>query len=403
MILSLLVVLFWISSTVYGQSFQFKGGRKKENASFILIKNLIIIPLYINGKGPYHFILDTGVSPLIITDISILDSLNLKSLRSTKLAGLGAGSDVEAYLTDQISVRIGSATLENMPSALLKTDIFNLSSYVGMRIYGLIGYYFFNSFTVRIRYPSKNMVYSLPEVNVKKKGEKIPMEIISNKPYIQIRISPLDDEKIDLKMILDIGASHAISLETYQGKAFPLPPKTIKANLGVGFAGLISGSIGRLNRVDIGSTSFKNVLASFPDYAQAGAKTGMLVRNGNVGSNLLKHFDLTLDYTGGAIYLKPNSFSKMSFEHDMSGMEVYLKEGKPNRYFVGRIEPDSPAEKIGILPDDEVLSLNFKSITEYSLDDIDQLLKSGDGKRMVFQLGRENTLMYKILILKKRI
>ncbi|WP_432710115.1 aspartyl protease family protein [Pedobacter sp.] len=393
----------WASPLAYGQYFVFDGDRKKETMSFTLIKNLIIVPLYINGKGPFNFILDTGVNPLIITDVSMIDSLQLQGLRSTKLSGLGAGNDIEAYLSDQIDVRFGNASMSNMPTAILKTDLFNLSDYVGQRIYGLIGFHFFNSFTVRIRYPSKKLTYSLPDVQVKKKGERIPLEMINNKPYVQLWISSDKEEDIEVKMIMDIGASHAVSMESYEGKPFPLPEKHIKANLGVGFAGLISGWIGRLNSVTVGSKTFKDVLTSFPEFSQAGAKTGVPVRNGNLGNNLLKHFDLTIDYAANAMYLKPNSFMKATFEHDMSGMEVYVKHGSPDAYFIGRIEPGSPAENAGILTNDQLLSLNFKPIEDYNLDDIDQMLKSGDGKRMILQLVRENTLVFKILVLKRRI
>lgn len=388
---------------VYGQHFTFDGSRKKESMNFLMIKNLIIVPLYVNGKGPYNFILDTGVNPLIITDISILDQLDLKTLRTTKLGGLGEGNDLEAYLTEQIYVRMGSASMNNMPTAILKKDIFDLSSYVGIPIYGLVGYYFFNSFTVKIKYPAKRLTYYLPEVKVKMKGERIPLEMINNKPYVQLYISMDEQEKREVKMIMDIGASHAVSLESYEGKPFDLPRNTIKANLGVGFAGLISGHIGRLTSVQFGSKVYKNVLSSFPDFVQAGAKTNVLVRNGNIGSNLLRHFDLTIDYINGSMYVKPNSFSKATFEHDMSGMEVYLRRGEIDGYFVGRIEPESPAAEAGILSNDQLMSMNFKSIDEYSLDEIDQLLKAGEGKRVILQLARADKMLFKILILKRRI
>lgn len=403
MIFLLSVLQIWTVNQGYGQNFTFEGNRKKESISFSLVKNLIIVPLYINGKGPYDFILDTGVNPLIITDASIIDSLDLKSMRTTKLAGLGEGNDLEAYLTNQISVRLGHASANHVPSAILKKDIFDLSNHVGIHIYGLIGYYFFNSFTVRIKYPAKRLLFALPDVKVKRKGEKMPIEMISNKPYLQLSVSPTGKEKIDVKMIVDIGASHALSLEALNGKPFPLPEKTIQANLGVGFAGLISGRIGRLKKVEMGSFKFENVLSSFPDFEQAGAKTGLVARNGNVGSNLLKHFDLTVDYTRQTIHMKPNSFSKMAFEHDMSGMEVYVHQGKPDLFFVGRIEQNSPAKEAGILPGDQLLTVNFKPVNDYTLDDIDQLLKGGDGKRLILQLAREDTMLFKILILKRRI
>jgi hypothetical protein len=403
MIIILFIAQLWSATPGYGQTFTFEGKRKKEAMSFQLIKNLIILPLYINGKGPFNFILDTGVNPLIITDASILDSINLKGLRTTKLGGIGAGNEIEAYLSDQIHVRLGHARLNNMPTAILKNDLFNLSSYVGTHIYGLIGYYFFHSFTVRIKYPAKRMIFTLPEINLKHKGENIPIELIGNKPYVDIFVSPEAEERIAVKMILDIGASHAISLESLNNKPFPLPKKTIKANLGIGFAGLISGSIGRINEVEIGNFSFNNVLSSFPEFEQAGAKTGVAGRNGNIGSNLLKHFDITFDYTKLEMYLKPNSFKNLPFEHDMSGMEVFIQEGKPVLYFIGRIEPDSPAENAGILTNDQLLSINFKPVNDYKLDEIDLLLKGGDGKRLILQLFREKKVIYKVLILKRRI
>lgn len=402
-VLIITLMELWISPAVYGQQFLFDGDRKKETINFTLIKNLIIVPLYINGKGPFNFILDTGVNPLIITDVSIMDTLNLHGLRTTKLAGLGVGNDIEAYLSDQIYVRFGNASMNNMPTAILKKDLFNLSDYVGKRIYGLIGFHFFNSFTVRIRYPAKKLSYSLPEVPVKKKGEMIPLELINNKPYVNMWINTQGQQETKVKMIVDIGASHAVSLESYGGKPFPLPEKYIKANLGIGFAGLISGWVGRLNAVQIGSKKFTDVLASYPEFSQAGAKTGVPLRNGNLGNNLLKHFDLTIDYAAQQLYLKPNSYMRASFEHDMSGMEIYVKQGNPNLYFIGRIEPGSPAETAGILTDDQLLSLNFKNADDFNLDDIDQMLKSGDGKRLILQLARQKKLLFKILVLKRRI
>lgn len=402
-IILMVTILGSIAGTVSAQTFYFDGNRKKQTLDFILIKNLIIIPLSINGKGPFNFILDTGVNPLIVTDLSIIDSLQLRGLKTTQLSGLGSGESIEAYLTNQLSVRVGNATMEQMPTAILKKDLFNLSGYVGMRIHGLIGFHFFNSFLVQIKYPVKRLVFALPGTKLKVKGDKVPIQLINNKPYMQLKVSQDGSSTREVTMIVDIGASHALSLEALDGKPFPLPPENITANLGVGFAGLINGHIGRLKTVQIGSETFKDVLCSFPDFQQAGAKTGVSIRNGNVGNNLLKHFDLTIDYANQAMYFKPNSYKEMPFEHDMSGMEVYLREGTPDLYFVGRIEKGSPADEAGIHTDDQLLSLNFKNITEYNLDDIDLLLKGGDGRRVIMQFARKDERLYKILILKRRI
>src|SRR3546814_11117379 len=58
--------------------------RRKLKIPFRLERNLIVVPVYINGHGPFNFILDTGVSILIITNPSLKDSIGLKGDRTIK-------------------------------------------------------------------------------------------------------------------------------------------------------------------------------------------------------------------------------------------------------------------------------------------------------------------------------
>jgi predicted aspartyl protease len=400
---TLIVLQICPLSVTWAQSFTFNSHRKKDAIQFKLIKNLIIIPVYINDKGPYDFILDTGVAPLLITDPTIVDTLDLRYLRSIKLKGLGDGQDLDAFISNGIRAEIGHASIQNISTAILKKDIFNLSNYVGMHIYGLIGFDFFNSFVVKINYPAKRLAFYLPDQKAKRKGEKIPIKLISNKPYISAQVNLPQQGLQKLNFIVDIGASHALSLESYNDKAFPLPPLKIKANLGMGIGGHISGYLGRVKRVKVGNYEFNNVLTSFPDYEDAGAKLRTKTRNGNLGADILKHFHLTFDYPNSAMYLKPNKFYKNEFEHDMCGMEIYLDERIRNRYFVGKIEPGSPAEVAGILSDDEIVSVNLMKIDQFSLDDLTNLFKSGNDRRIIVEIFRKNVLLFKVVKLKIRI
>ena len=398
-----IIIQLCLISTTEGQTFTFKNNRKKDAIQFKLVKNLIIIPVYINEKGPFNFILDTGVAPLLITDPTIVDTLDVKALRSIKLKGLGDGADLDAFITNGIRAKVGRSTISNIPSAILKKDIFNLSNYVGMHIYGLIGFDFFNSFIVKINYPAKKLSFFLPDEKVKIKGEKIPITLITNKPYLTAQVSNEKSVTEDLVLIIDIGASHALSLESYREKPFPLPSKTITANLGMGIGGHINGEIGRVSNLKVGSSNFPNVLTSFPNFADAGAKLRTRERNGNLGADILKHFHITIDYQGSSIYLRPNKFYKNVFEHDMSGMEVYMDEQKTKRYFVGSIEPGSPAEEAGIFTDDEIVSINLVRMDQYDLDEITNILKSGDDRKVILEIFRKGELQFKVLRLKIRI
>lgn len=392
-----------IFSTGYAQSFLFSGTRKKDVVNFTLIKNLIIIPVYINEKGPFNFILDTGVGPMIISDPSLADSLKIKDLRTIKIAGLGKGNEIEAFVSRSISASVGKSFIDQIPTAILKEDLFRLSSYVGMPIHGLLGYHFFKSFIVEIKYSSKRMIFFVPELNRKIKGERVPLEMINDKPYAMINIESPELGKLPLKVLIDNGASHAVSLEILNEKPFPVPGASIPANLGMGLGGPISGNIGRVPSLKIGTFELKKVLTSFPKYDEVAGKILLKDRNGNLGADILSRFDIVFDYADNSMYLRRNSNFKRPFEHDMAGMEVYADGPNIDHYFISRIEPGSPAEISGLEPEDEIAYLNFVPVTTYTLTEINRILRAGDGKSVIITILRRGQLHIKLLKLKQRI
>lgn len=385
-----------------GQSYSFLNRREKDKIRFSLVKNLIIIPIYLNNKGPYNFVLDTGVSLLLVTEPSLADSLSLASKRTIKVTGYGGADEMEAMVSTDLSVSIGKLRLWDVPAAVLKSDILDLSSYLGVKVYGLIGYPFFKDLVVQINYSSKMLYFQPGYMGVKRPGEAIPLELVDNKPFVKAKVS-YGRGDFDVKLILDNGASHAVSFESYQSGPFPLPEKTIPANLGVGLGGKITGNIGRMPLVEIGSFCLKNVLSSFPSYEDVGSKSQNKDRHGNLGSDLLRHFNVTLDYSNSVMYLKKNPFYKDAFEHDMSGMEIYHDEEHAKGYFISRIEPGSPAEKAGFLPGDQLTMIDLKSVYNYSLDEISSLLKSKDGRHFIFEVFRKGKYLLKVFKLEKRI
>ena len=56
--------------------------------------NLIIVPVKINNSDTLRFILDTGVSSILLTDPSVAQKLGMKSVRKVKIAGAGEGDEI---------------------------------------------------------------------------------------------------------------------------------------------------------------------------------------------------------------------------------------------------------------------------------------------------------------------
>jgi predicted aspartyl protease len=407
--ISILIVLsafIFVSPSASAQYFQFEGKRKKEVIPFRLVKNLMVIPLKINGNGPYNFVLDTGVGLFLITDPKLIDTIKMANLRSIRITGFGEGNELSAFVSPSIKVQVGSAVAQSIPAAILKNDVFELSGYAGMPIHGLIGYEFFSSFIVKISYSmSAVTIYRSEKPYILRKGARIPITIEEKKPYLVTEIKMSNGEKIKAKLIIDTGAGHPVSLESYMGKPFDVPEVNIAANLGVGLTGAITGYIGRIPSIKLGKYTLHNVIASFPDYSSVGSKLMSVSRNGNMGNNILKRFDVVFDYTRLSMYLRPSSYLKEPFEHDMSGMELASAGPDYNRVVITRVEPFSPAEDLGLKKDDEIISINFKPVKEMTMQEIDNLFRSKNDRSFILDVVRDKGKEYDrvILTLERRI
>jgi hypothetical protein len=389
---------------VRAQYFDLNNGTKQVRLPFKLIRNLVVIQLKINDRGPFNFILDTGVGLMVITEPKLVDSINIQNKRTIKLPGLGEGEAFEAYVTPPLKIDIPGLTSYDVAAAILKTDHFSLSNFAGIHIHGLLGYEFFNNLAVKLNFMDSTLtVYRPQDVRLFKKGNKIPITIEGHKPYLEAKVMLPNGTEQKCKLVIDLGAGHPVSLENMI-KKHGLPQKFISANLGVGLAGPISGFLSRIDEIDFGKFKIKKVIASFPnDYDAETLKYLSVPRDGNLGTGLLKRFMVIFDYRDNALYLKPNSSFHDSFEHDMSGIEYYGAGEDFKHVIISRVEPGSAADEVGLEKDDEITSINFKPVADMTLEQIDGILKSKDERNLLIEIYHDHKFDRVILTLKRRI
>lgn len=399
-----IIILF--AGNAFAQKFEFSGKRKRETLAFRMIKNQMVIQLHINGKGPFNFILDTGVGLVLISDPKLIDSVSFQNLRSIYITGFGEGEKLSAFIAPSVDLRIGNTIAKNISAAILKKDIFELSNYVGIPIHGLIGYEFFQSFVVRLNFLTSTITVFQPErAYIPRKGSRIPISIEERKPYINTNIQLKSGKKLPVKLIIDTGAGHPVSLETMDGVPFELPDERIRGNLGVGLTGPIDGYIGRITSLQLGKYTLNNVIAAFPDYEDAASRVFSINRNGNMGLEIIKRFNVVFDYNRAAMYIKPLATLKDAFEHDMAGLEIGSAGENYKRLIITRVEPSSSADLTGLMKGDEILAINFKPVSEMSLSEIDTMFRSRNGRNFVIDVllkdGKSKRRV--ILTLNKRI
>lgn len=390
-------------TSVCAQYFDLETRKKKVTIPFKLVRNLLVIKLSINNKGPFNFILDTGVGLMIITDPKLVDSISIPNKRTLKIPGLGEGADAEAYVTSALDIQIPGLVSYDVAAAILKKDLFSLSGYAGMPIHGLIGYEFFNNLAVKIDFQDSTVTVCRPkDLKVFRKGTQIPITVEDRKPYVTGKVIIHGGKEINSKLVIDLGAGHPVSLEKFI-PLYGLPQKFISsANLGIGLNGPITGFIARLDALEIGKFKIKGIISSFPDTDNNQALLSV-PRDGNLGIGVLKRFSVILDYTGNSMYLKPNSNFKEPFEHDMSGIEYYAAGKNLERIIINRIEPGSAGDEIGLERDDEIVAINFKPVSKMSLEEIDELFKSRNDRSLLLDIYHDKKLDKVVLTLKRRI
>ncbi|MEZ0486604.1 aspartyl protease family protein [Fibrella aquatica] len=385
-----------------------KGNRTSARIPFELHSNLIVVKLRINNSDTLNFILDTGVSNTIVTDPLALKKQPLKLTRKIKLSGAGEGGNLSAIVAidNELSMGVMHASHQNM--VVLEDDILQLSEYVGIPIHGIFGYDLFNSFVVNIDFRNRELTLTQPKKYKYKArhGDRYPIIIQNAKPYLDVTALLSDQRTVPLRVVLDTGAGHALMLDGQSEIcALPRPEKLLRAQLGRGLNGVINGSLGRIEGLRLGRHKLHNVIASFPDSSSFGMRiVNTTDRQGNVGCELLRRFQVTFNYPEQYIVLKPvRRLLREQFEHDMSGLELKAKGDRLRTYYIEKIRVDSPADMAGLQEDDELMFVNSELASTLSISDINKSLQRGEGKEITLVVRRNGQYLVVNFALKRMI
>ena len=122
-------------------------------------------------------------------------------------------------------------------------------------------------------------------------------------------------------------------------------------------------------------------------------------RNGSIGSEILKRFNLIINYPDNKISVKKNSYFKSEFTENLSGMEVIAPIPEMHTYMVDEVRKDSPADRAGIQKNDILLYMNGVPVKKMTLNEIYQILQSKPGRRITIEYRRgEDQLKTKLTL-----
>ncbi len=398
-----------------------------EKVHFELINNLVIIPLEING-AELTFILDSGVSKPILFNLYDQDSLQLNNVSEITINGLGEGTPIKALRSNGNNFRLKGLQNNNQQVYVVLDKEMNFSTALGIPVHGIIGYDLFKDFVVDINYGSKVIRFIDPDKYTTKKGKKyetLPLTIHGNKAYVTGEVQLKDDSNIPVKLLVDTGSSDAIWLFQDHEKGIGIPDKNYEDYLGKGLNGHIFGKRTRVKKLKIGSFTLSDAKAAFPNMECFGSITDLGDRNGSVGGEVLRRFNIVFNYPQQQITIRKNGNFKLPFQYNLSGLELqhngmrYIAEriadakgmiSKDSETFgnvqilmqnttrlslvpeivVSGIRAGSPAAQAGLREGDVILAVNGKNVYRYKLQEVLKMINEKEGKRVKLLIERLN-------------
>ena len=302
-----------------------------------------------NFKDTLNFVLDTG-SGGISLDSSTCSYFNLKKEMSSRIIrGIAGMRTVE--FTYNHTLHFPGLTVERLDFHINDYDI--LTSVYGIKIDGIIGFSFLRRYIVQIDYDKMMLEVLTPGTIKYPKGGSLLKPQFSTLPmqFLQLK----DARQIEGKYYFDTGAGLCmlLSQDLVEDSMLLKKKRKLFPTQAEGLGGKKSMNLTVIKEVKIGPYKFKRVPTYiFEDEYNL---TSYPVLGGVIGNDLLRRFNVTLNYPEEQIFIKPNTHFQDSFDYSYTGLGIYLVDGAVT---VVDIMKGSPAEKAGFETDDIIFGID---------------------------------------------
>lgn len=368
---------------------------------FDMVGTYVVLHVRINDNPPLNLLLDSGIGTTLITELTAGDSIVLERTYKTILKGLGTGTDMQAWVSDSNSLRIGKLHLKNQTIMIMEADVFNLSKHTGTKMNGILGADFFENQIVRVDYTRKCIyLYDKKDFVPPKGFIGLPIRLEGRKMFMDVPIQDATGRIRTVRMLIDTGAELTAWFRSYGNDPVPVPSRKIRGYIGRGLSGDIEGSLGRLGKIWISDFQLSNPVVAFPDSISISGTSVNAQRDGTVGSQLLSRFDLIFDQGNCTLYVKPNYQYKQPFPYNMAGIEVVQDNETFQLPEVLNVWENSPGQEAGVKAGDFILEINGINGFKISISEIKNIFETRSSSTVQLILLRDAKTIHVKLKLK---
>ena len=370
--------MYWQTPAKYITSFPFKqlsGGVMLVKAKFDDLPDSL------------NFILDTG-SGGISLDSSTAEKYKIPHVPSGRyIYGIAGVHKVDFAQNNKLS--FPGLNVDSLDFYINNYEI--LGSVYGMEIDGIIGYSFFSRYIIKINFDSLRIsVYQPGFIRYPTHGILLHPRF-RGIPYIPLVFK--DSRTMASRFYFDTGAGLCFLLSKQFSKdssVFLKKRKPVEVEV-QGMGGKRQMKLTLIKELQVGPYKFRKV----PTYILDDEYNILAYpsQGGLLGNDILRRFNLILNYPQREIHLSPNSHFNDLFDYSYTGMTMYSLDG---HILVDDIVKGSPADRAGLKNDDVVLSID-NNFTQ-NIETYKNLLQKTGGRINILVLRNNKPIIFSLRI-----
>ncbi len=315
----------------------------------MLTGGIVIIRAAINDfKDSLNFVLDTG-SGGISLDSTTCAELNLEKKPSGRIVRGIAGIRTVDF-TYGHTLHFPGLNIANLDFHINDYEI--LTAAYGLKIDGIIGFSVLRRYIVKLDYDRQVMQFFAPGSIKYPKGGHVLTPQFTTLPMQPVTLR--DQEIFNTKLYFDIGAGLCLLLneELVKDSALLKRKRKLYNTQAEGLGGKKEMTLTFIKELRVGPYKFRKVpVHIFDDEYNV---TNYPVLGGLIGNDILRRFNIILNYPQQEIFIKPNHHYSDSFDYSYTGLGMYMIN---NAITITDIIPHSPADIAGFVPGDIILGV----------------------------------------------
>ncbi|MEW5975124.1 MAG: aspartyl protease family protein [Acidobacteriota bacterium] len=263
---------------------------------------LMIVEGFVNGEGPFRFLVDTGATSTVLSE-ALLKELKIPSLATATVKCVGGDGTIRTQMSRLDRFKLGDLEIKDLPVASFDNTIF------AELIDGVVSTADLSRFLITLDYPDHRILLTpRPEDTAKKhslperSSERIKFRTLGNLVLVPVALNQTQSRNF----LLDTGAVMS-TLSKRQASLLGVNDSTPNSRVDLQFAGAcgVTQSVLSVENVELGIRQFKQQYAQIlaVELKEISREIQTEV-SGIVGSDFLSRYRVTIDYDAATLLLE---------------------------------------------------------------------------------------------------